>query len=91
MRYPPSHIALSERALQKPKKAPALDPSLLHAVNLPKPQLKFRQPVDNFTPWHPIVGKKKLGTTIELRSSQPHFELDFDDPRKCAIRIHIMH
>ncbi|KAF8517423.1 ribonuclease H-like domain-containing protein [Hysterangium stoloniferum] len=52
-----------------------LDPALLHASHLPKPQHLFRPPVDNTNtaiPWQPVLTKKYHGRSLTEIQSGSH-------------------
>lgn len=73
----------SKLSTKLPNKNNPLDASLLHAVNLPKPQLKFKTPVDNFAQWYPsIKAKTSRGVNNDQFTAEANLELDEDDPRK---------
>ncbi|KAF8315606.1 hypothetical protein DL93DRAFT_840172 [Clavulina sp. PMI_390] len=64
-----------------PRKAGNLDPGLLHAAKLPKPQLKFKTPTDNSSHWHHPINKRTYIASDLVQAPQAHFALEDDDPR----------
>ncbi|KAH7923828.1 hypothetical protein BV22DRAFT_557849 [Leucogyrophana mollusca] len=75
---------------QKSKKSNApkgrLDPALQHASHLPKPQLRFKSKVDNFTetPWYPTL-PHKYNAQVPLGY---HFHDSEDDSSPNKISVH---
>ncbi|KLO08654.1 hypothetical protein SCHPADRAFT_599955 [Schizopora paradoxa] len=55
----PTIPAAGPSTSQLPSKNKArLDPSLIHATHISKPQIKFSRPVDNFCSWFPVLRHK---------------------------------